>query len=57
MFDGDPDYFQSMVEELSAQGGYLNTVVKSKVKSLKDKTQDPGLQQVPRVLKPGLVSL
>lgn len=57
VFDGDPDYFQSMVEELSAQGGYLNTVVKSKVKSLKDKTQDPGLQQVPRVLKPGLVSL
>ncbi|CAE7875116.1 unnamed protein product [Symbiodinium sp. KB8] len=53
VFDGDPDYFQSMVEELSAQGGYLNTVVKSKVKSLKDKTQDPGLQQVPRVLKPG----
>mmetsp|Transcript_1982 Transcript_1982/g.4536 ORF Transcript_1982/g.4536 Transcript_1982/m.4536 type:complete len:284 (-) Transcript_1982:99-950(-) len=58
VFDGDPDYFQSMVEELSAQGGYLNTVVKSKVRSLQDKTQDPvPLKQVQRVLKPGLVSL
>ena len=56
MFDNDPDSFQSVVEQLSAQGtgqlklaaftwvvffagGYLNTVVKSKVRSLQQKTQ------------------
>ncbi|CAE7262877.1 unnamed protein product [Symbiodinium pilosum] len=59
VFDNDPDSFQSVVEQLSAQGGYLNTVVKSKVRSLQQKTQAPEPQEkeVRRVLKPGLVSL
>ena len=30
----DPASFQSVVARLSAQGGYLNTVVKSKVRSM-----------------------
>mmetsp|Transcript_10333 Transcript_10333/g.24862 ORF Transcript_10333/g.24862 Transcript_10333/m.24862 type:complete len:292 (+) Transcript_10333:71-946(+) len=58
VFDNDPDSFQSLVEELSSQGGYLNTVVKSKVRSLQQRSQGPQpLSPARRALKPGLVSL
>ncbi|CAE7344639.1 unnamed protein product [Symbiodinium natans] len=54
----DPDGFQILVEQLGAQGGYLNTVVKSRMRSRQQKTQVPDQpREAPRVLKPGLVSL
>ncbi|CAE7941898.1 unnamed protein product [Symbiodinium necroappetens] len=53
VFDNDPDSFQSLVDELSSQGGYLNTVVKSKVRSLQQRAQGPQpLSPARRALKP-----
>lgn len=34
VLDDDPDSFQNVVEQLSSQGGYLNTVVKSKLRTM-----------------------
>lgn len=38
VLDDDPDSFQSVVDQLSSQGGYLNTVVKSKLRSMAKKS-------------------
>eukprot|EP00435_Cladocopium_sp_Y103_P009820 s5670_g2.t1 len=34
VLDDDPDSFQNVVEQLSSQGGYLSTVVKSKLRTM-----------------------
>jgi len=54
LLNEDPATFDAQLHKLTAQGGYLKSVVQSKARNLKHSQEVP---DEPKVLKPGLLSL
>ncbi|CAE8595779.1 unnamed protein product, partial [Polarella glacialis] len=58
VFANDPEQFDEAVSLLSTQGGYLQTVVKSKVRNLQNQDEmETETTATLGLLKPGLLSL